>query len=182
MGKLRLKRTPEEQAAHDLKKARKAARKAAKRSVKQLSEDDDDYQDYPSSHKRARTSSANDDLLFDFEDLPSQSHRAQKPDFEQIRAELEEARFREKMFSAMGEDERLDNVEARLNSYAHIPRRWKGGGMDRMDDENGIDPQMMDEEDYAEWVRWGMWKYVSLLSLSRINLELKLVIQTETCR
>ena len=59
---------------------------------------------------------------------------------------------------AYADDERLDSAEARFNDYAHVPRRWRSGGMDRMDDELDIDPQMMEEEDYAEWIRANMWK------------------------
>ncbi|EMD33178.1 hypothetical protein CERSUDRAFT_118236 [Gelatoporia subvermispora B] len=62
------------------------------------------------------------------------------------------------MWDAMGDDERLDGVESRLNDYAHVPRRWRGGGMDRMEDDLTVNPQMMEEEDYAEWVRAGMWR------------------------
>ena len=58
----------------------------------------------------------------------------------------------------MGDDDRLDGVEASMNSYAHVPRRWRGGGMERMDDELDVDPQYMQDEDYAEWVREGMWR------------------------
>ncbi|OBZ65899.1 hypothetical protein A0H81_14189 [Grifola frondosa] len=45
-----------------------------------------------------------------------------------------------------------------MNSYAHIPRRWRGGGMERMDDELNVDPHLMEDEDYAEWLRAGMWR------------------------
>ena len=60
-----------------------------------------------------------------------------------------------------------------MNSYAHVPRRWRGGGMERMDDELGIDPQYMEEEDYAEWVRAGMWRCVPVLSGILAALDLK---------
>ena len=73
-------------------------------------------------------------------------------------ADADELRFQDSMWGAFQDDERLDSLEADFNSYAHIPRRWRTGGMDRMDDELGIDPQMMEDEDYAEWVRGGMWK------------------------
>ncbi|KAI0827643.1 hypothetical protein BC628DRAFT_1515093 [Trametes gibbosa] len=172
-GKLRLKRTPAEEAERHWRKAQKAARRAAKR--KHHSEADgpyyDDY-DREHAHKRRRTGepSASYDYDSGSEHGPqpqpspspsgsaSGSHRAHKPDYERIQAEIEEMRFKEKMFEAMGEDERLDSLEASMNTYAHIPRRWRGGGMDRMDDELGIDPQYMEDEDYAEWVREGMWR------------------------
>lgn len=170
MGKLHLKRTPEEQHAHDLRKARKTARKAAKRSRHATSsEADDPYADTHAgpSHKRPRTSTHEgaDDYVFDFDfdsglGSPSASHHARKPDADYVRAQFEEDDFRDKMWGALGDDERLDGVEASLNGYMHVPRRWRGGGMDRLDDELGVDPQMMAEEDYAEWVRDNMWKYV----------------------
>lgn len=159
MGKLKLKRTPEEQAAHDLRKAQKRARKAAKRrhrNVDDLSEDDE-----PRKKHRATYPDGNNDFVFDEDELSAgPSYPAHKPDYDYIQAQVEEERFREKLWGAFGEDERLDSVEANLNGYAHVPRRWRGGGMDRMDDELDIDPQMMEEEDYAEWVRAAMWKCV----------------------
>ncbi|KAI0359271.1 hypothetical protein OH77DRAFT_1015004 [Trametes cingulata] len=166
-GKLRLKRTPAEEASRQWRKTQKAARKAAKRRLADDGEDpyDDDH-GYGSS-KRRRTQ----DSLGGYDDSDSEygpqpapssstagSHRAHKPDYDRIQAEIEEMRFREKLQEAMGDDERLDSVEASMNSYTHIPRRWRGGGMDRMDDELGIDPRYMEEEDYAEWVREGMWR------------------------
>ena len=179
MGKLRLKRTPEEQAAHDLRKAEKRARKATKHRPSRedreecAREDGADHAHAARSRKRRKLEDDSDqyDFVFDADDEflyaeagPSrQSHRAQKPDYDYIRAQLEEERFREKLAGAFDDDERLDSVEAKFNSYAHIPRRWRGGGMDRMDDDLNIDPQMMEEEDYAEWMRDQMWRCVIML-------------------
>ena len=148
--KLHFKRTPAEEAERELKKARKAARKAAKR--KHRADDDDDE---PSSRKRHR--SVGSDTEYGPQPASS-NHHAHKLDHERVRAELEEERFREKLWGAMGDDDRLDSVEATFNSYAHVPRRWRGGGMERMDDELDIDPRYMEDEDYAEWVRAGMWR------------------------
>ncbi|KAI0785870.1 hypothetical protein C8Q75DRAFT_313958 [Abortiporus biennis] len=161
-GKLHLKRTPAEQAAHDLRKAQKAARKAARRATKHAREaNEDPYSSHPSSSKRRRTDEP--DWGYDSDTAygpppPSSSSSRRQPDYDHIHAQMEEERFREKMWGAFEDDERLDSVEARLNDYAHIPRRWRDGGMDRMDDELNIDPQYMEEEDYAEWVRAGIWK------------------------
>ncbi|KAJ8473424.1 hypothetical protein ONZ51_g7872 [Trametes cubensis] len=143
-GKLRMKRTPAEEAERAWKKAQKAARKAAKH--KRYA--DDDFVDPDSEYGPQPAPSGSG----------AGQHRAHKPDYDQIAAEVEEMRFREKLYDAMGDDERLDSVEASMNSYAHIPRRWRGGGMDRMEDDLTIDPQYMEDEDYAEWVRAGMWK------------------------
>ncbi|KAH8103532.1 hypothetical protein BXZ70DRAFT_999075 [Cristinia sonorae] len=146
MGKLRMKRTPEEQAAHDIRKAHRAARKHAKRSTR--------HSDRSHSPKRRRTEQPEDE-----DDSPhSGPSHAYKPDYDEIRARVEEERFREKLWGAFDDDERLDSVEASLNSFAHVPRRWRSGGMDRMEDDLDIHPQSMEEEDYAEWVRMGMWR------------------------
>ena len=160
--RLHLKRTPAKQAERDLQKARKAARKAAKRKVGcGIDGQDDRY----SARKRPRADNGPDVGPADSDDEygpqpapSSSSHRAHKPDYERIRAELEEERFRDKLWGAMGDDDRLDCVEASMNSYAHVPRRWRGGGMELMDDELDVDPQYMQDEDYAEWVREGMWR------------------------
>ncbi|EED85371.1 predicted protein [Postia placenta Mad-698-R] len=173
-GKLHLKRTPAEQAERDFRKAKKATKKAAKKTAKRRRHadiSDDELGNSSSSSKRQRAGSPSrsaTDYPFVFDDdeygppppppASTSSHRAHKPDYDEIYARLEEERFREKMFGAMAEDERLDGLESHLNNYAHVPRRWRGGGMDRIDDELGIDPQMMEEEDYTEWVRAGMWR------------------------
>ncbi|CDO72651.1 hypothetical protein BN946_scf184985.g70 [Trametes cinnabarina] len=164
-GKLRMKRTPAEEAERALRKARKAARKAAKKSEHHDDDDHPYYDSHSTSRKRRRTEDifrTNGDESEDEygpQPAPSDStRRAHKPDYDQIQAELEDMRFRERLYEAMGEDERLDSVEASLNSYSHIPRRWRGGGMERMEDDLNIDPRHMEDEDYAEWVRAGMWR------------------------
>lgn len=146
--KLHLKRTPAEQAARDIKRARRAARKA-KRSKK----------DFTGSSSRSEDpqSSQQYDSDEEYGPQPAPHPHNHKPDSDEIFAQMEEDRFREKMWGALGDDERLDSLEADMNSYAHVPRRWRSGGMDRMDDET-TDPHMMEDEDYAEWVRIGMWK------------------------
>ena len=167
MGKLHMKRTPAEQAEHDLRKARKAARKAAKRARRHAGSSDDEGEG-SSYAKRQRTAEAHGGDFDEDRDLPA--GHAHKPDQDYIYAQVEEERFREKMWGAFEDDERLDSVEARFNNYAHIPRRWRSGGMDRMDDEMNVDPQMMEEEDYAEWVRANMWKWVPLFVLVKLGL------------
>ena len=47
------------------------------------------------------------------------------------------------MAEVMEDDEQLGVLEAHLNGYADISRRWRGGGMDRMEDEVGMDPNVM---------------------------------------
>ncbi|TCD64387.1 hypothetical protein EIP91_004134 [Steccherinum ochraceum] len=147
MGKLRMKRTPEEQARHDFKKAKKAARKAAKHE-----------KIAPESKHSHPPRQEQWDPEYDEPEAGPSASRSHKPDYEAIQAEVEEARFRDKLWGALDDDERLDSVEARLNSFAHVPRRWRSGGMDTMEDDLNIDPQMMEDEMYAEWVRVGIWR------------------------
>ncbi|CAL1711973.1 unnamed protein product [Somion occarium] len=158
-GKLKLKRTPAEQAAHDARKARKAARRAAKRAHQ--SSDEGPSESYSQKRRRGSTYDSPIDLEDDAYGPPpppsSSSHR-HKVDYDEIQAQVEEERFREKLWGAFGDDERLHSVESRLNDYAHIPRRWRSGGMDRMEDDYNIDPANMEDEDYAEWIRAGMWR------------------------
>ncbi|KAF9031206.1 hypothetical protein BDZ89DRAFT_984820 [Hymenopellis radicata] len=82
-------------------------------------------------------------------------------DYTKIQAEIEEARFREKMSLAFEDDERLDSLEARMNDFAHIPMRWGGTASKNVyegDDYLKMDPLQMDDEEYAEWVRVGMYR------------------------
>lgn len=160
------KRTPAEQAAHDARKARRAARRAEKEGepsrkrqrrerdspkLRRWASDDEDEDGNGSEEygpQPARSSAGPSRHTFD-------------PDA--IRAEVEEARFREKMFGALDDDERLDFVEARLNDYAHVPKRWRthgfgAGVVDQDQDLLDADPKLMEDEEYAEWVRAGMWR------------------------
>lgn len=174
--KLHLKRTPAEQAEHDWKKAKRAAKKAAKRARREhaAASDDEELGDLIDTKRRRTSPSGSKTYGYvfdsDIEDglPPPSSHsgpssRAHKSDFESIRAEIEEQRFREKMWGAFEDDERLDAMEAEFNDYAHVPRRWRsssGRGTSTMDYEATEDPQVMDDEEYAEWIRAGMWRYV----------------------
>lgn len=89
------------------------------------------------AHKRARPNKHVDD---------------DKPDYDAIRTEMEEMRFREKMCSAFEDDERLDGIDSRFNDYVQIPDRWT------CDAHDAANPQYMDDDEYAEWIREGMWK------------------------
>ncbi|CCM05877.1 uncharacterized protein FIBRA_08114 [Fibroporia radiculosa] len=159
-GKLHLKRTPAEQAERDFRKAQKAVRKASrKRRHADSSDDEWKHISEGGSNNSSRATHKPSNYTYVFSDdeygpppppPASTSFRTHKQDYDTIYAQLEEERFREKIFEAMEDDERLDGVESRLNSYAHIPRRWRSGGMDKMDDEEGVKPHMMEEEDYAE--------------------------------
>ncbi|KAG9122764.1 hypothetical protein FRC07_000714 [Ceratobasidium sp. 392] len=110
----------------------------------------------PSSRKKMRNSlSPFDEQKLEEGWIPPPT--SSKIDEDALRAEMEERRFREKLFDAMGDDAGLDGTEAHYNDYAHVPPRWKGPGQSgtRLAEE---DPANMDDEQYAEWVREGMWR------------------------
>ncbi|KAI9465280.1 hypothetical protein BJY52DRAFT_1246272 [Lactarius psammicola] len=151
--RLRLKRTPAEQAEHDLRKARKAAKKA---TSKQRSARDRDLD----SEARTSKHSGGLDAEFDFtfpDPGPSTSHYC-------ARATADDERFQQKLWDALDDDDdaRLDGIEARLNEYAHVPRRWRGVGLREynLDSTGGLDddPRFMNDDEYAEWVRVGIWR------------------------
>lgn len=182
--KLKLKRTPEEEAQRRLRKERRREKRKRKQ---------DDYATHgvgASSSKKAHIDNAeegpsrkwasSDEDEMDYSPQPaptisshippSRSH-AHKPDYDAIKAEIEEKMFREKMFDAMGDDDRLDSVEAQFNDFAHVPDRWRTTGSSSqfgawessasMLDDDGLlklDPRHMDDEEYTEWVRAGMYR------------------------
>lgn len=95
-------------------------------------------------------------------------------DYDALRVEIEERQFREKMFDALREDERLDDLEARFNGFAHMPEHWKSTAQGKLsarvfdtDEYLKMDPNVLDDEEYAEWIRIGMYrfdiKYINLL-------------------
>ncbi|KAL0570954.1 hypothetical protein V5O48_011011 [Marasmius crinis-equi] len=180
MPKLHLKRTPEEEAVRRLRKKEKKEKKASKRRRH------DDLETDLRDSKRHRSSTSHNGRKWasdDEEDFigpqpassSSSSKHAQpdsfpsgayKPDYEAIQAELEEQRFREKLSSAFDDDEGFDALEARLNSFAHVPKHWSGSGGQsgrakpnyESDDFLKLDPMSLDEEDYVEWIRRGMYR------------------------
>ena len=139
--KLHLKRTPAEQAEHDLRKARKAARKAARAApyiTRRHTESDDDYGPQPA---------------------PSASRTSQDAHHEgdsDVFARLEEERFREKLAEAMGEDEYVHGLHSRFEAYdtGRVPKRWQGYDAET----ESVNPALMEEEEYAEYIRAGMWR------------------------
>lgn len=177
MPKLHLKRTPQEDYADRLAKRRK-----------KTSDRRNNFGKEPTSHKRRRTTSdqglkwdsSDEDepkLAFDsnqtaagpsFQRQSPHNAEAHKPDYDEIRAQVEEERFRERMSAAFEDDERLDSIETRFNQYAHVPDRWRSGARSAAysvsdDDNEGdylikLDPNNMDEEEYTEWIRAGMYR------------------------
>ena len=149
--RLHLKRTPAEQAEHDLRKARKAAKKAAS---KQRSAHDTDLD--PEAHTSRHHGGLDAEFDFIFPDSgPSTSHYC-------ARDTVEDERFQQKLWDALGDEDRLDGIEAQLNEYAHVPRRWRGVGFQEynLDSTGGLDddPRFMNDDEYAEWVRVGIWR------------------------
>ncbi|KAF8316098.1 hypothetical protein DL93DRAFT_2078331 [Clavulina sp. PMI_390] len=100
------------------------------------------------------------------------AHHLPPESLSQLYAELEEARFRAKLADALGDDmsderaQRLDMLEASFNAHVHIPSRWANPNSDSTSSSDpaaqeageGIDPSLMTEEQYAEWIRQGMWR------------------------
>jgi len=82
----------------------------------------------------------------------TEDHDVYGPSPSSHKPDLEETHFREKLWDALGDDEGLDGVNARFNDYAHIPDRWS------RDKHDAANPQYMDDDEYAEWLREGMWK------------------------
>ena len=172
--KLNLKRTPEEALQHRLRKERKRAKrrhsshgdlKHQAGTSSQRSHNND--QDAGPSRKWA---SSDEDEEAEYGPQPanistnSKTH-ARKPDYDALKAEIEQEMFRQKMFDAMGDDERLDSIEAQFNDFAQVPDRWRtlGTGKNKMNifEEDGyvkMDPRYMDDEEYAEWIRIGMYR------------------------
>ncbi|KIJ65929.1 hypothetical protein HYDPIDRAFT_87879 [Hydnomerulius pinastri MD-312] len=163
MAKLHLKRTPAEEEERARRKARKAARRAAKRKLEHAGEgyetsDSAGFAETSSSKKRRRDDPSIPDIDDDvYGPPPPPSSSAHKLDYDAIQAEMEEMRFREKMWGAFEDDERLDAIDSKFNDYAHVPDRW-GRGHDKRDEHDMLDPQYMDDDEYAEWVRNGMWR------------------------
>ncbi|KAJ7828541.1 hypothetical protein B0H14DRAFT_3088216 [Mycena olivaceomarginata] len=149
MPKLNLKRTPQEEADH---RAHKKRKRESKRSRKGSEASESRRTDSKPTRKWDSSDSDRDEDVYDYD---------------AIRAELEEARFREKMAGAFEDDDRLDSLEAQMNDYAHVPDRWRTGadaGRSRVDYDVGadellkMDPRHMDDEEYAEWIRAGMYR------------------------
>jgi hypothetical protein len=158
MPKLKLKRTPAEDREHELRKARKRAKRAAQAAPR------DEYAflfDLPEAPPADADADAWDP------NAPEPGPSTSDADYERILRELEHRRFRAKLADALDADQgeswaRLDHMESNMNEYAHVPNRWRAGsgryaeapevGTGTLDD--------MEDDEYAEWVRRGMWRWV----------------------
>lgn len=132
---------------------RRNARQRAKEKYPRYNRYQDSHDGSSKSNHKERTRAANSEGpgegLDDDGWIPLAS--SSKIDMDELRAQIEEARFREKMCDVMAEDGRMDELEANFNTY--IPHRWRDGGGNEH-----ADPSWMEEEEYTEWVRQGMWR------------------------
>ena len=160
MPKLRLKRTPAEEEERTQCRARKAKRKEAKDLGQKYDLHSSSSTSTRDNHHRSkrRTTDTGEGANYDT-DYESDDRLEWLE--EQHRRKQEEEEFQQRMWDELGQQERLDNLTSNLNSYPHIPQRWKAGGMADLEDAVYDDPNLMDDEHYAEWMREGMWKYVT---------------------
>jgi len=160
MPKLHLKRTPAEEEERAQRKARKAKRKEDKRLGQKYDLHGSSSTSARDNHHRSkrRATDTGEDPSYDT-DYESDDRLGWLE--EQQRRKREEEEFQERLWDELGQQERLDNLTSNLSSYTHIPRRWKSGGTADLEDAVYNDPNSMDDERYAEWMREGMWKYVT---------------------
>lgn len=160
--KLNLKTTPLEKEEREWRRAERAARKAQKAAGEGTSAS---HSASSSSRRRFRHHSRERRS----ESPPRPRHHHLDPTendstplqeeqtYAAMRAEIEEAHFRSKLFDAIGDDSRLDEIEASLNSHVHIPDRWASPSSSSTFHPTSVDSRI-EEEEYAEWVRKGMWR------------------------
>lgn len=166
MPRLHLKETPEERAARKWRKRRKAERKAHR--LHRHVQGDGNPSQRPPRDAGDIHEETHRNMGVGLEDesegegwVPPEGSTKIDPDA--LRAEVEERLFREKLFDAMEDDydHRLDGVEAQFNKYGYVPDRWKkhaqAGGHDQFD-RPPADPHEMTDDEYAEWIREGMWR------------------------
>jgi len=159
MPKLRLKRTPAEEEERAQRKARKAKRKETKHLGQKYDHGSSSTSAHDNHHRsKRRATDTGEDANYgtDYES----DDRLEWLE-EQQRRKQEEEEFQQRLWDELGQHERLDNLTSNLNSYPHIPQRWKSGGMADLEDAVYNDPNLMEDEHYAEWMREGMWKYVT---------------------
>lgn len=165
--KIKLKRTPQEEEERQWRKARRAARKAKEAGSSRFQSSSS--RAHERTHQRSmhsRSTSPIQDNDLDWKEKPQPLRDSDIPymfpphqTLADLRRELEEARFRDKLFDAMDDDDRLDRLEASLN--AHIPSRYSDQHQRQHQSSSsttGLDPSQMNDEEYAEWIRKGMWE------------------------
>ena len=160
MTKLKFKRTEEEEAEHQARKERRREKKRKRERAQSNGSSKRHHTDEASEHPSRKWASSDEE--------GSIPHGV---DYDLLKAEIEERRFREKMFDALGDDERLDGIGARFNDFVHLPMHWQHAstsGFEKAktthvysgDEYLKLDPNTMDGEEYAEWIRIGMYRFV----------------------
>jgi hypothetical protein len=184
MGKLKLKSTPAEEAQRAYKKARKEAKKYSKHDHRKerqrhLRTQVDDFDDFTGRHSQPEAGPSRHAHIYNELEEEETRRTAQAE---------EEARFREKMMDALEDEgltdplQRLDGVEARMNDYAHIPRRWRGSepglaeAMIDAEEDIGLQPWQMNDDEYAEYIRAGIWRCVIMSLRMHISANERTVL------
>ena len=184
MTKLKFKRTEEEEAEHQARKERRREKKRKRERAQSCSSSKRHHTDEHSEHPSRKWAPSDEDGI---ESIP------QGVDYDFLKAEIEERRFREKMFDALGDDERLDGIGARYNDFVHLPMHWQHASTSSFekaktthvyggDEYLKLDPNAMDDEEYAEWIRKGMYRSVPH-DISQFD-PIRMIIfkQEDTCR
>jgi hypothetical protein len=166
MPKLHLKRTPDEEEERAQRKARKAKRKEAQRLGQKYDLHGSSSSSTRDNHHRSKRRATGTGEDADYDTSYESDDRLEWLE-EQQRRKQEEEEFQQRLWDEFGQQERLDHLTSNLNSYTHIPQRWKSGGTADVEDTIRDDPNMMDDEHYAEWMREGMWKYVTFAVCER---------------
>ena len=139
MGKLRFKETE-----RDREDRRFESELRSKRKERERAEDYADLESGGGSRKRRRSSPAR----------TAEDEYTDSVNYERHLREAEERHFRARLFDEMGVDERQDDLQDTFGGY-HVPDRWASSSYAAP-----ADPRHMTDDEYTEWVREGMWKYV----------------------
>lgn len=132
MGKLKFKSTELEREAREFSKQERAKRKERERAER--------YADDEADAHRGKRRRASPDARLD------------EQEYERMLREAEDKAFRAKLFDELAMDDELDGVHTMMGDY-HVPDRWATGSH-----AVPADPKHMTDDEYAEWVREGMWR------------------------
>lgn len=158
MPKLKLKETQADREEKELKRLRRAARRAARYHNYEIPQDETVGASSSRSHKHRSKAPGTKtyEYVYDEEEGWAPPPSSVKFDYKED-LQAEEDAFRAKLFDEMELDAGLDATEAKFSGY-YMPNRWK----DRTGFEgSGSIPQSktaMDDEEYAEYIRRGMWE------------------------
>ena len=87
----------------------------------------------------------------------------------------------EKMWEAFEDDGRLDGIDSRFRSYTHIPDRWRDDHKGR-ESHLAQDPQYMDDDQYAEWIREGMWRCANIIFVAPVHRSSRCMFRKKHAR